>query len=327
MRPSASFIRSPGVASAPDLASEVRRGLTAPQKQLSPRWLYDALGSSLFEAICLLPWYTITQAEMRLLDRVAHEIALRLPHVHEFVELGPGSGEKLARLVTPFLRRPAPVKVHLVDVSADALAQATRRLSSLPRVDVRAHLETFESGLEAIAEESSGVRRLVALLGSNIGNFDPEPARAFLDAIAAALSPGDAFLLGADLVKPGRSLLDAYDDPLGVTAAFNLNLLARLNREIGARFDLRSFRHEARWVAEAGRVEMHLVSRTRQSVPIPGAGIEAGFAANESIWTESSYKYEPDQLRVMGERAGFSTAAQWIDEPARFALTLYTRTA
>ena len=302
MRPSAAY--APSLAP-PDgeFAADVRRGLTAVPKQLPPRWLYDAIGSSLFETICLLPWYKITRAETAMLDRLAPAIALRLPAVREVVELGPGSGDKLARLLAPFARRPAPVIAHLIDVSPAALTAAATRLSQLPGVGVR----------------------LIALLGSNIGNFDPEAADDLMREIAGALAPGDACLLGVDLVKSEADLLDAYDDPLGVTAAFNLNLLARINRELGAGFDLRAFRHHARWNAEASRVEMHLVSDRAQRVAIPGAALEVRLAAGESIWTESSHKYTPEQLDTLGRRAGFATIARWVDDDAGFALTLFRK--
>jgi L-histidine N-alpha-methyltransferase len=322
MRPSAAY--APSLAP-PDgeFAADVRHGLSAVPKQLPPRWLYDAIGSSLFETICLLPWYKITRAETAMLDRLAPEIALRLPSVREVVELGPGSGDKLARLLAPFTRRTSPLAVHLIDVSSEALAAATTRLSPLPGVAVRTALRTFHDGLRALPARTAG--RLIALLGSNIGNFDPGPADDLMREIAGALGPGDACLLGADLVKPEAELLDAYDDPLGVTAAFNLNLLARINRELGARFDLRAFRHEARWNAEASRVEMHLVSERPQRVAIPRAGFEVRLAAGESIWTESSHKYTPEALDALGRRAGLATTARWIDEDAGFALTLFKK--
>ena len=322
MRPSAAYAPSlpPAVG---EFAAEVRDGLSAAPKQLPPRWLYDAIGSSLFETICLLPWYKITRAETAMLDRLAPEIWLRLPAVREVVELGPGSGEKLARLLAPLTRRPAPITAHLIDVSSDALGAATTRVSPLPGVAVRAVLGTFHDGLRSLPARTAG--RLVALLGSNIGNFDPGPADDLMREIASAMGAGDACLLGADLVKPEAELMDAYDDPLGVTAAFNLNLLARINRELGARFDLRAFRHEARWNGEAGRVEMHLVSQRSQRVDIPRAGLEVRLAAGESIWTESSHKYTPDALDALGRRAGLAMAARWIDEEARFALTLFRK--
>lgn len=319
MRPSAAYAPSPP-ASDVEFAREVRHGLSATPKQLPPRWLYDAIGSSLFETICLLPWYKITRAETALLDRLAPEIALRLPAVREVAELGPGSGDKLARLLAPFTRRSTLV-VHLIDVSPEALAAATTRLSALPNVGVRSVLGTFHEGLRALPKRTGG--RLVALLGSNIGNFDPEAADDLMREIADALAPGDGCLLGADLVKPAAELLDAYDDPLGVTAAFNLNLLARINRELGARFDLRAFRHEVRWNPGASRVEMHLVSQRAQRVAIPRAGVDVRLDAGESIWTESSHKYTAEVLDALGARAGLVAAARWGDEDAGFALTLF----
>ena len=325
MRPSAAFAPEIAASQLGALAADVRDGLTASPKTLPARWLYDAIGSALFEAICLLPWYPITRAETAMLDRTAAEIARALPSVTDVVELGPGSGEKLARLLTPFARRAMRVTAHLVDVSPDALDAAERTLERLGRVYVVRHHAAFEVGLhQAISTPRNG-GRLVAFLGSNIGNFDPEPADRLMTSIAASLAPGDGLLLGADLVKPERVLLDAYDDPLGVTAAFNRNLLARMNRELGADFELGRFGHQVRWNPEAGRVEMHLVSAVAQQVHVPGAGLVVAFSEGESIWTESSHKYEPEGVAAMGARAGLRLANQWIDADARFALTLFVR--
>ena len=191
------------------------------------------------------------------------------------------------------------------------------------------HRETYEVGLRhAARQREDGSPVLVLLLGSNIGNFDAPAADEFLHAIRDALAPGDALLLGADLVKPERDLLLAYDDPLGVTAAFNRNLLVRINRELEGTFDLGAFAHVAVWNADARRVEMHLESRRRQvaTVGVSGRGQPAcavEFAKGERIWTESSYKYEPSGILEMGARAGFAVADQWCDENARFALTLF----
>ena len=164
---------------------------------------------------------------------------------------------------------------------------------------------------------------LVLLLGSNIGNFDTPAAAAFLACIRSALAPGDLLLLGADLVKPEAELQLAYDDPLGVTAAFNLNLLVRINRELGGNFDLAGFSHRALWNSEYSRIEMHLVSRRDQQARIPAADLQVAFKRGEWIWTESSYKYTDDQIVDMGADAGFATRDQWVDESARFALTLF----
>ena len=325
MRPSVAFAAETAAPAAADLACAARLGLSSSPKTMPARWLYDALGSTLFEAITLLPWYRITRAETALLQRAAPEVARLLPDVADVVELGPGSGEKLAVLVAPFTRSSRTLTAHLVDVSEEALTAAERTLAPIPHLRVIGHHATFEEGLRAASASPRHGARLVAFLGSNIGNFDPGPAGALLHAMAAGLGPGDAVLLGADLVKPEAVLREAYDDPLGVTAAFNRNLLARMNRELGADFDLAAFRHEARWNAAHARVEMHLVSTVAQTVRLPGAALVVRFEAGESIWTESSYKYEAPGLAAMGARAGLTTRAQWIDEDARFALTLFGR--
>jgi L-histidine Nalpha-methyltransferase len=216
-----------------------------------------------------------------------------------------------------------PLSVHLVDVSAAALDLATRTVATRDGIDIVTHQEEYESGLAAAtARRRRGGRLLTLFLGSNIGNFDPPGADAFLRTIRAALAPGDALLLGTDLVKPERTLLLAYDDPLGVTAAFNRNLLVRVNRELGGDFEVGAFAHRAVWNAAASRVEMHLVSTRRQRVHVPRASLVVELAPGETIWTESSYKYQPAQVTAMLVRASFVTRGQWIDDEAGFALTV-----
>jgi dimethylhistidine N-methyltransferase len=235
------------------------------------------------------------------------------------VELGPGAGEKLLTLVAEY-SGPA-LTVHLVDVSQSALAAATSALRIHPNLVVEPHRATYEAGIAEVAKcPDMGGRTLALFLGSNIGNFDPPGADEFLRYLRSALAPGDSLLLGADLVKPERELLLAYDDPLGVTAAFNRNLLVRANRELSADFDVDGFTHRAVWNAEASRIEMHLVSVRRQRVRVPASRLDITFEPDETIWTESSYKYRPDGLVAMLDRAGFSTADQWIADD--FALTL-----
>jgi uncharacterized SAM-dependent methyltransferase len=213
--------------------------------------------------------------------------------------------------------------VHLIDISPQALEQSERTLGRLRHISVVGHRETYEVGLRhAAAHRRAEEPMLVLLLGSNIGNFDPPAAHDFLAAIRGALLPGDALLLGADLVKPDADLQLAYDDPLGVTAAFNRNLLVRINRELGGEFDLDAFAHAAVWNEAHRRVEMHLESRIDQAVPIRRLGLVVSFARGERIWTESSYKYQPADLDAMNAAAGFATIEQWIDGDARFALTL-----
>ncbi len=300
-------------------AENVRYYLTLTPRQLPSRYLYDALGSALFEAICRLPWYGITRAEGAMLAAHGASILSRVDGISTIVELGPGSGEKLATLLAS--RAPGALTVHLVDMSSAALQAARCILPEHPDLTVHTHEATYESGLlTATRAADTRGRSLVLFLGSNIGNFDPPGSDEFLRRIRGALRSRDCLLLGADLMKPERELLLAYDDPLGVTAAFNRNLLVRVNRELGADFVVEDFAHRALWNGDASRVEMHLVSGRRQHVTVPAAGIEVTFEQGETIWTESSYKYRVGDIRAMLERAGFRTVDQWVDD--RFALTL-----
>jgi L-histidine N-alpha-methyltransferase len=315
-----------------DFARDVARDLALTPKQLQSKYLYDALGSSLFEAICRLPWYRITRAEQALLERHAPDVVATLcPHARLeplIVELGCGSGEKIVILGEALQHAGRHARVHLIDISPQALEQSERTLGRLRHISVVGHRETYEVGLrQAAVHRQAGEPMLVLLLGSNIGNFDPPAAHDFLAAIRAALEPGDALLLGADLVKPERDLQLAYDDPLGVTAAFNRNLLVRINRDLGGDFDLDAFRHVAVWNGAHQRVEMHLESLADQDVQIARLGLTVPFARGERIWTESSYKYEPAQIEAMGRSAGFVTTERWIDRDAQFALTLMTAAA
>lgn len=304
-------------------AIDVREGLSRRQKQLPPKYFYDDLGSALFDAICQLPWYRITRAEMALLAAHAPAITRSLDDDGLIVELGSGSGEKLAVVAAGLQARRVSPMVHLVDISSKALDDASDRLAKVD-VQVVAHHAVYEDGLRAaLAGRGASGRAMVLFLGSNIGNFDPPAAAAMLAQIRASLAPGDLLLLGADLVKPVHELLTAYDDPLGVTAAFNRNLLVRMNRELEADFDLATFDHRARWNVDARSIEMHLVSRRPQRVVIPGAGSKVDFAAGESIWTESSFKFDPPRLESMGQAAGFAIAEQWLDPVARYALTQF----
>jgi dimethylhistidine N-methyltransferase len=302
-------------------ADAARFYLQQTPRQLPSRFLYDTLGSALFDAICHLPWYRITRAERQLLERHAATIGRAFRHNGRVVELGCGNGEKLAGLLAN--ARVPGVHAHLVDVSGAALASSLRTLAALEELDLRVttHQATYEDGLLALRSESSQ-QTLVAFLGSNLGNFDPPASAAFLGTVRAALQRGDHLLLGVDLVKPERDLLLAYDDPVGLTAAFNKNLLLRMNVELHADFALDRYQHRAVWNREASRVEMHLVSVVAQDVRVADAGLAFRLEQGETIWTESSYKYEPDGIRWLIESAGFAQRQQWIDEPARFALTL-----
>jgi L-histidine N-alpha-methyltransferase len=300
-------------------AEDVAYYLSQTPRQLPSQYLYDDVGSALFEVICRLPWYPITRVERELVRLHGREIFARISGLSTLIELGPGSGEKLETLLSA--AGAGAMTVHLVDISRTALDTATRNLSAYSDLTVISHRATYEAGLAETANlRQSGGRTLVLFLGSNIGNFDPPGAAAMLLGVRATMRRGDALLLGADLVKPERELLLAYDDPLGVTSAFNKNLLVRVNRELGANFDVDAFVHRAVWTEAASRIEMHLISARRQEVHVPNAGIVVAFESGETIWTESSYKYRPSGIRAMLERAGFAVLEQWSANA--FALTL-----
>lgn len=310
-------------ARASDFAADVRYYLGLQPRQLPSKYLYDDLGSALFEAISQLPWYRLTRAEAGLIRAHGRDVFAAVDNVSTIVELGPGNGAKLAALLDaagPMRQTP---RVHLIDVSASALTRAARLLGETARVEVSVHQTAYEAGLEEVASAVRAPGRTLALFfGSNIGNFDPPGCDAFLHMLRAALRPGDALLLGADLVKPEADLLLAYDDPLGVTAAFNRNLIVRINRELGGALDLAAFDHRAIWNDRESRVEMHLVSLRAGYLVIPAADLEFEMGVGETIWTESSYKYEVDALERPLRRCGFRSTATWIDERDRFALLL-----
>jgi len=320
MTPRASTIAGTDVLPTDGFAADVEYYLSLTPRQLPSRYFYDDLGSVLFEAICRLPWYTITRAEMRLLRAHRRDVLERVAAFATVVELGPGSGEKLRVLLDASACRQATLTVHLVDVSASALAAAAATVEEAGAHRVVTHRTTYDAGLRDAAAQSAGPT-LVAFLGSSLGNFDPPGAAAFLRNLRGSIRPGDALLVGVDLVKPARRLLLAYDDPLGVTAAFNRNLLVRINRELGADADVNGFEHSAVWNEAESRIEMHLVAHSPQRVHLPGAAaihLETG----DSIWTESSYKYRPEQIAQLLRSAGFTPAAQWIDREDQFALTM-----
>jgi dimethylhistidine N-methyltransferase len=300
-------------------ADDVKFHLQRVPRRLPSQYLYDTLGSALFDAICELPWYGITRAELGLLDRHRGEIVGRIPGLTTIVELGPGDGRKLQALTASMS---APTTVHLVDLSPEALARASQALSQRRNMTVIAHRASFEEGLAGVSAVAGDPPPLVLFLGSNIGNFDPPDAVTLLRRIRTSLPSGAALLLGADLVKPEQDLLAAYDDPLGVSAAFNLNVLLRINRELGGTFDLRAFRHRAVWNSRCSRMEMYAVSTTTQRVRISAIDLDLDLEQGEAIWTESSYKYTVEECARQIAEAGFHPVAQWLDRDYGFALLL-----
>jgi L-histidine N-alpha-methyltransferase len=307
-----------------EFASEVRAGLARPgQKELPSKFLYDDVGSALFEVISHLPEYGLTRADERLLQRHASEIVERLDAPVAVAELGSGSGKK-TRWILEALSRWQRTFYYPVEISRSALLMCQRELSDIDSLSIVGfEREYLEGLLEVAAHRQRGQHLFVLFLGSTIGNFDRPAGIKFLAEVRRILEPGDSLLLGTDLEKSSSQLLKAYDDELGVTAAFNLNLLARINRELDADFDLGQFVHTARINDEARSVEMHLRSKRRQTVRIPAADLRVEFLEGETIWTESSHKYSADEVFQMARNAGFSCPAQWIDEQWPFAESLF----
>jgi dimethylhistidine N-methyltransferase len=302
-----------------EFADAIRAGLTRRrQKTLPCEYLYDAVGSALFQAICLLPEYGLTRADNRLLRAHAAAVAEAVAGIDRVIELGSGDGIKTRHVLEALGRR--SITYYPVDVSATALETCGALLGTV--ADVRPVHASYLEGLAAATAVRTEAPVLVLFLGSTIGNFDRKEAQEFLCAVRQRLRDGDAMLLGADLIKPEAQLLAAYDDAAGVTAAFNRNLLVRINRELGADFDLTAFAHTVRYRRHHHCIEMHLRSRRQQQVQIPGANLIVNFRGGETIWTESSHKFAAPDLLAMAEGAGFGCVAQWIDEEWPFAETL-----
>jgi L-histidine N-alpha-methyltransferase len=300
-------------------AADVRESLTkSGQRELPSKYLYDEVGSALFETICVLPEYGLTRADARLLEKYAGEIVGRLPSPIHVAELGSGSGKK-TRWILEALSRRQKTYYYPIEISPSALAALAKELGQIDMVSIVGYEQPYLEGLRAVAEGRGGRDHL---LGSTIGNFDRDAGEKFLSEMRAILQPGDALLLGTDLEKSVELQLLAYDDPAGVTAAFNLNLLARINRELGADFDLGSFRHQARWNRVERRIEMHLRSRRRQTVHVPAASLRLMLDEDETIWTESSHKYQAEEIPEMAARTGFRCHGQWIDRAWPFAQNL-----
>jgi len=303
------------------LRTDARRGLTSDPKWLPPKWFYDEHGSVLFEEITRLPEYYPTRAEREILETRADEIAAD-SDATALVELGSGSSEK-SRVLLDAMRRHDTLERYVpVDVSESALAEAAEALrAEYPGLAVHALVADFEHQLGQLP---AGGRRMVAFLGGTIGNLVPADRAVFLADLRRTLVPGDTLLLGTDLVKSPDVLVPAYDDAAGVTAAFNKNVLAVLNRELKADFDLDAFDHVARWDAEHEWIEMRLRSRRAQNVYVAGLDLDVHFADGEEMRTEVSAKFQREGVTAELEVAGFALSDWWTDSDGRFALSLST---
>ena len=307
-------------------AKDVRLGLAAEPKFLWAKYFYDEIGSALFEVICLLPEYYVTLAELEILTQQIDDILARVSAPGRVIELGSGSADKARIFVEGFLKRRSALHYVPVDISQSALELSSEQLlSAFSDLRVTAFAADYEVALKKLhdrAARGEEEKTLVLFLGGTIGNLDGESSQRLLSQVRGVLRKGDSLLLGTDLKKPEEILLPAYNDALGVTAAFNLNVLRRINREFGGDFALDQFEHEARYNREHGRIEMHLISRKEQVVNIHDLDLEVPFRKGESIHTESSYKFDAQQIEELAGTTGFKLDHVWYDSNRYFALNL-----
>jgi dimethylhistidine N-methyltransferase len=307
------IIQSDDVAVPGAFARAVREGLRATPRRLPFQYFYDAAGSALFEQICRLPEYYLTRTEDAILRDHAAAMTAGWPEPPALIELGSGSAEKTRRLIAAALGRYGRLHYVPIDVSPDAVAASARQLvRAFPALRVTAYVGDYHASLaEAAAHVCSP--KLVAFLGSSLGNYEPEAAASLLSAVSRVLGPDDRFLLGTDMAKDASVLEPAYDDAQGVTARFNRNLLVRINRELQADFSPDHFAHRATYRPDLGRVEMHLESLSDQVVTIPGCRLRVLFSRGETIHTENSHKYTPESLRALASLGGFAEESSWTD--------------
>jgi L-histidine N-alpha-methyltransferase len=318
-----SLPKLPAIASNP-VAAEVFNGLIEQPKTLSPWLFYDQEGSRLFEEITELPEYYVTRTERNILAQQADEIVSAAAGGRDLsiIELGAGTATKTGLLLNAAVELQGSVTYYPIDVSATALEEARTRLEAeLPEVTVEPIVADYTEGMRQNSAVHTG-RRLVLYIGSSIGNFSPADAVDVLRGVRAQLLPGDSLLLGTDMVKDTRLLLAAYDDEAGVTAKFNMNLLTRMNRELGANFNPQLFRHQARWNEQQSRIEMHLESLLAQKVLVRALDLQVRFKLGETIHTENSYKFTDQRVLSLLSRAGFKLRQQWSDAKGWFTVSL-----
>ncbi len=318
-----SLPKLPFIAASP-VAVEVLNGLTERPKTLSPWLFYDQAGSRLFEEITELPEYYVTRTERQILAEHAEEIITAAAGGRDLsmIELGAGTATKTGLLLNAAVGLQGSVTYYPIDVSETALDEARTRLEAeLPEVTVEPIVADYTEGMRQNSASHTG-RKLVLYIGSSIGNFSPGDALEVLRGVRAQLLPGDSLLLGTDMVKDVDTLLAAYDDPAGVTARFNRNILVRINRELDANFNPKLFRHRARWNEQHSRIEMHLESLLTQKITLRALDLEVSFARGETIHTENSYKFTDEQVVGLLTRAGFKLRQQWSDPNHWFTVHL-----
>jgi L-histidine N-alpha-methyltransferase len=320
------LVEIPHARGAASFADDVAAGLTAPAKRLSSKYLYDRVGSALFDAITHLPQYYLTTAETEVLRQWGWEIVRVLDAPIDFLELGSGSAVKTRLLIGEALRVQGRLRYSPIDISTDALRTSSLALvEAYPALSIRAYAGDYFDVLTSDALRLE--RRVLAMfMGSNIGNYEPADAARLLGLLRGALRPGDGLLLGTDLKKDRATLELAYDDPVGVTAAFNKNLLERINHQLGGNFDLRNFSHVVHYDEERGSVDSFLEARRATEVVLRTGDVRLSFAAGERIHTESSYKFSDEDVARLGAAAGFRLESTWHDRARRFSVHLLVRT-
>jgi L-histidine Nalpha-methyltransferase len=317
--------RDPHPARVATFAEDVKVGLGTRPYALSPKYFYDDLGSSLFEAICRLPEYYLTRVERDLLATYGREIVGLFDGPIELVELGSGSALKTKIIIEAALERQQTLRYHPIDISSDALIDSSLGLlAAHENLTISAHASDYFALLRERQLDFKAPPVLALYLGSNIGNFEPSEARTLLEMLSKALHPGDGFLVGYDLKKDAGILEAAYDDPTGVTSAFNKNLLGRMNRELGANFDLDAFQFRAKYDHVRGAVDSFLVSKIVQTVRIESIKLDVPFFEGEAIHTESSYKFTRAEIIALAQHCGYVEKKTFTDAGGRYALSLLT---
>jgi L-histidine N-alpha-methyltransferase len=320
-----SLYRDPHPARIASFAEDVRTGLGVRPYTLPPKYFYDDLGSALFDAITRLPEYYLTRVERDLLATYSSLIVSTFDEPLELVELGSGSATKTRVLIEAILARQERLTFHPLDISPDALIESSHALlAAHDALSVSAYAGDYFTLLRA-KQVTTRDRVLALFLGSNVGNFEPVAARELFALVGASLRAGDGLLVGYDLKKDASVLELAYNDPTGVTAAFNKNLLARINRELGGDFDLSAFSFSATYDAQACAIRSYLRAERAMTVTIPGANVTPSFAAGETIHTESSYKFAPSEMQGLVAAGGFAERATYTDAAGRYALSLFIR--
>ncbi len=319
------LVEVPRSKGAPSFAQDVAAGLTAQPKRLSSKYLYDDVGSALFDAITVLPEYYLTRAETEILREWGWQIVRVLDSPIDFLELGSGSAVKTRLLIEEALRVQGRLRYSPIDISTEALRVSSMALvDAYPGLSVRAYAGDYFDVLASRALRFD--RRVLAMfMGSNIGNYEPEQAARILSMLRDALRPGDGLLIGIDLKKEKSIVELAYDDPAGVTAAFNRNMLSRLNRELGANFDVKNFEYHVQYDEERGAVDAFLEARNAARVHVSAMGLDATFVPGERIHTESAYKYAHSDIAELATSTGFTAAASWTDRAGRFSVNLLVR--